>query len=474
MQSRAPSHNGSSTSIDSILVFTLDPQDKYLPPGVRRAATTSAIQQRKAKLAVTPKPRHRAATSEPDKEDTIPRTGQSTLERQRSLLSVFHKLRQTRSAGSNAKSGLAWPSRLFSRSGSRAGQSETSEEIPEVPKLPSQLLNRAVTGSGDAFNLPIQRPDTPPPMPSRDAPVPMVDRVESPSRRSSQIDAINGKSREEPENPQLQEDSNLSATSAPRLPHPSSTSTHALFEKLSEQLTRFAESTAIAKSSVAEHESHGKKRIETDVQIAAKDATLEESTSATHATSSLGPIKCPNMSEHLCPTTHGYATSSYAASDDQSPYFDSNTTHSNPMSPLHLSQPETPVMSEFGDEHFSIRRSSISLAQLAISDGHDLDQSLPRPPSRAAPPPPASKPATAYSTLGGFQGYSIPDSDHTSVLTIRKVPSTTFKPTDTTSNFGPQGNKKELVESWNDGSEHRMSALSELVEDLGYLGTVII
>lgn len=474
MQSRAPSHNGSSTSIDSILVFTLDPQDKYLPPGVRRAATTSAIQQRKAKLAVTPKPRHRAATSEPDREDTVQRTGQSTLERQRSLLSVFHKLRQTRSAGSNAKSGLAWPGKLFSRSGSRAGQSVASEKIPEVPKLPSQLLNSAATESGDAFNLPIQRPDTSPPMPSRDAPVPMVDRVEFTSRLGSQIDAMQGKSRQDLPNPNVQEDGNLPCTSVLKLPDPSSTSTDALFEKLSEQLTRFAESTAIGKSSAAEHERYGRSRVENDVQIAAKDATLEESTSATHTTFSLGAIKCPNMSEHLCPTTHTYATSSYAASDDHSPYFDSNTTHSNPMSPLHLSQPETPVLSEFGDEHFSIRRNSISLAHLAISDSHDLDQSPPRPPSRAAPPPPASKPATAYSTLGGFQGYSLPDSDHTSVLTIRKLPSTTFKPADTTSNFGPQGNKKELVESWNDGSGHRMSALSELVEDLGYLGTVII
>ena len=474
MQSRAPSHNGSSTSIDSIVVFTLDPQDKYLPPGVRRAATTSAIQQRKAKLTVTPKPRHSAATGEPDREDNVPRTGQSTLERQRSLLSVFHKLRQTRSAGSNVKSGLAWPGKLFSRSGSRAGQSATSEGIPEVPKLPSELLNSAVTGSGDAFNLPIQRPDTPPPMPSRDAPVPMVDRVESLSRPVSRMEAIQGKSREDLEKPKVQEDGCLPTTSVPKLPDLSSTSTDALFEKLNEQLTRFAESTAVARSSVAGSDRHGTSRVEKDVQIAAKNAKLEESTTATHATSSLSPIKCPNMSEHLCPTTHSYATSSYAASDDQSPYFDSNTTHSNPMSPLHLSQPETPVLSEFGDEHFSIRRNSISIAHLAISDSHDLDQSPLRPPSRAAPPPPASKPATAYSTLGGFQGYSIPDSDHTSVLTIRKLPSTTFKPADTTSTFGPQGNKKELVESWNDGSGHRMSALSELVEDLGYLGTVII
>ena len=468
MQSRAPSHNGSSTSIDSILVFTLDPQDKYLPPGVRRAATTSAIQQRRANLAAMPKPRHRAATSEPDKENNVPRTGQSTLERQRSLLSIFHKLRQTRSAGSNAKSGLAWPPKLFSRSGSRGGQSGTSEEIPEVPKLPSQLPNRAVTGSGDVLNLPIQRPDTSPPMPSRVAPVPIIERTESTSRSSPPIDAIHGKSPEDLQNPQVQEDGNLSTTSVLRLPDSSSTSTHALVEKVSEQLTRFTETTVIAKSGVARHESHGRPRIEKNVQMAAKNGTLEESTF------SLGAVKCPNMSEHLCPTTHSCATSSYAASDDQSPYLDSNTTHSNPMSPLHLSQPETPVMSEFGDEHFSIRRNSTSPAQLAISDTHSLDQLPPRPPSRAAPPPPASKPATAYSTLGGFQGYSIPDSDHTSVLTIRKYPSTTFKPADTSSNFGQQGTKKELVESWNDGSEHRMSALSELVEDLGYLGTVII
>ena len=465
MQSSAPSHNGSSTSIDSILVFTLDPQDKYLPPGVRRAATTSAIQQRRANLAAVPKARHRAATSEPDKEDNVPRTGQSTLERQRSLLSVFHKLRQTRSAGSNAKSGLAWPPKLFSRSGSRGGQSGTSEKIPEVPKLPSHLPSRAVIGSGDVLNLPIQIPDTPPPMPSRVAPVPIVERLESTSRLSSPIDAFRGKSQGNLENAEVQEDGNLSATSVIKLPDSSSTNTHALFAKVSEQLTRFAETTVIANSGVAGHDSHGGSRSERNV---------EESTLLSHARSSWGAVKCPNMSEPLYPPTRSCATSSYAASDDQSPYLDSNTTHSNPMSPLHLSQPETPVMSEFGDEHFSIRRNSTSPAQLAISDKHSLDQLPPRPPSRAAPPPPASKPATAYSTLGGFQGYSIPDSDHTSVLTIRKLPSTTFKPSETSTNFGQQGTKKELVESWNDGSEHRMSALSELVEDLGYLGTVII
>ena len=305
-------------------------------------------------------------------------------------------------------------------------------------------------------------------MPSRVAPVPIVDRTGPTSRLSSPIDVIHGKSQGDLENAKVQEDGNLSATSALRLPGSFSTSTHALFEKVSEQLTRFAETTVIAKSGVAGHESHGGLRIEKNVEVAAKDVPLEESTSY------LGAVKCPNMSEHLCPPTHSCATSSYAASDDQSPYLESNTTHSNPMSPLHLSQPETPVMSEFGDEHFSIRRNSTSPAQLAISDSHSLDQLHPRPPSRAAPPPPASKPATAYSTLGGFQGYSIPDSDHTSVLTIRKYPSTTFKPSDTSSNLGQQGTKKELVESWNDGSEHRMSALSELVEDLGYLGTVII
>ena len=476
MQSKVQSHNGSSTSIDSILVFTLDPKDKYLPPGVRRAATTSAIQQRRANLAATAKIPHRAARSEPEGRNTATRTGQSTLERPHSLLTVFNKLRQTRSAGSNAKSGPAWPRKLFSRSGSRAAHSGPPEDIPEVPKLPSPFHSRAVTASSDGFDLPIQRLGTPPPMPSRAPPVPIVDGIWGQSRPDLLVDPSHDGYEDLEEGSECVGKDASSLAPNIDLLESISMSCAAPLEKLRGLRTRFADPSNLVVS--GEERQDRSRRVE-DVQIAAKDAVLEQCTSATNATSSLGATKYPTMSEQLCPTNHGYTestTSSYAASDDLSPYLDSNTTHSNPMSPLHLSQPGTPVMSEFGDEHFSIRRNSTSLAQLTLSDSQALDQSSLRPPSRVAPAPPARKPATAYSTLGGFQGYSLPDSVHTSVLTIHQLPSNPFKPipADTASIFGQQGKRKDLVESWNDGSEHHMSALSELVEDLGYLGKMII
>lgn len=74
---------------------------------------------------------------------------------------------------------------------------------------------------------------------------------------------------------------------------------------------------------------------------------------------------------------------------------------------------------------------------------------------------------------GGFQGYSLPEDEHASATTLRKHPSTIFSPAshETTSN---NQNTNELIQSWNDGSHHPMSALQELVEDLGYLGQVIV
>lgn len=476
------SHNSSTTSIDSLLVFTLDPKDKYLPPGVRRAATTSAIQQRKAELAAsTLKPKLRAASTDPQGREGAVRTGQSTLERQRSLLSVFHKMRQTRSAGSNAKSGLTWPRKLFSRSGSRAGQTarEIDDDIPEVPKIPSYLPSRAATATRDACEPPIERPQTPPPIPSRAPPIPTSCSVQPTSlpvffdnlhHDQNQMASANVKIRENDLN---LTDSALGVSGA------FSSSNHSTpLEQLKERNSFFTEIATTAKSNQITNQRVYGPETGIDVpgeRLSASNVPLQRPSSATNAAPLSEPTKCPNTSEFLCPASHCYAdssTSSYTISDDFSPYFDSNTTQSNPMSPLHLSQPETPVTSDFGDD-IPIRRNSSSLVQLTLSDKHDLDYASIGPPARAPPPPPrapASKPTTAHSVLGGFRGYSLSSSENASVLTITRLPSTTFKAANTTSPFTQQGSRQDLVHSWNDG----MRPLSKFdLDDLSYLADVI-
>jgi hypothetical protein len=249
-------------------------------------------------------------------------------------------------------------------------------------------------------------------------------------------------------------------------------------DQLKERNSFFTEIATTAKSNQITNERVYGPETETDVpgeRLSASNVPLQRPSSATNAAPLSEPTKCPNTSEFLCPASHCYAdssASSYTISDDFSPYFDSNTTQSNPMSPLHLSQPETPVMSDFGDD-IPIRRNSSSLVQLTSSDKHDLDYASVGPPTRAPPPPPrapASKPTTAYSVLGGFHGYSLSNSENASVLTIRRLPSTTSKAANTTSPFTQQGSRQDLVHSWNDG----MRPLSKFdLDDLSYLANVI-
>ena len=142
------------------------------------------------------------------------------------------------------------------------------------------------------------------------------------------------------------------------------------------------------------------------------------------------------------------------------------------MSPCHLSQPETPVLSEFGDELLPTLRDLESFAHMGRCNSSDLDLPLARPSYKAGQQEGDTQ--TSHATLGSFQGYSLSDHDRSSVLTARKLPSPTPKKIDGASPLTQQKTKQDLVHSWNDGSEHHMTALGELVDDLGYLGTLII
>ena len=147
-------------------------------------------------------------------------------------------------------------------------------------------------------------------------------------------------------------------------------------------------------------------------------------------------------------------SSSYATSGLFSPSLSSATALTGYLSPIHLGQPDTPTISEFeggflgGGEHGMER----SICGNNADDTH-MNTTL-------------AKPEGAY-------GYKLPEEEHASALTLLNLEGTTPKVRRGDSPF-EQKSGNDLVESWNDGTEHRMTAMEELVNDLGYLGRMIV
>lgn len=478
------SRNVSSSSLDSA-VFTLDPKDKYLPPGVRRATTTSAIHARKARFTAITKPLIRSPPNCSTRAEVVPQTSKTThalliLERQRSLLSVFHRMRQTRSAGSNTNSNLVWPHKILSRA-SQPTKQHTSDP-QEAASLPDRAPGLPPTRIGDEFELPIQISST-----AGDtdrAPTAVMVNPAGLENNMNPLDQLSFSDRSQSALPNEKEQGveDGHATSLVRNVESSFLSSyHTPLEQLRDTLSYFT--PTLADRNYTTSSDHPDR-----LNLApATGETFTDPIKMPLDEKPDNPNAAPSTETHgsleldIHSPKYGYAESlaSYATSANFSPCLAPNTTHSGPMSPYHLSQPETPIMSEIGDEFLPPLRDPESLAQMGRGTSSELDLLLARPPSRAAPPQPPqpqgrSDTENSHATLGGFQGYSLPDHDHASVLTIRKLPSLTFKKTDGASAFSQKGSKQDLVHSWNDGSEHRMTALKELVDDLGYLGEIII
>lgn len=479
------SRNVSSSSLDSA-VFTLDPKDKYLPAGVRRVTTTSAVHSRKALLPATIRPMIRTPRNGSTEEEVAPQTSKMSqalliLERQRSILSVFHRMRQTRSACSNTKSSLVWPGKIISRDGHPLKQ-DVPEPATELPKLPCRAPSLPSTRMRDGHEMPIELPWT---MASTDrAPTnltvnfPGLKNNISPSEQLPSGDysqsALSHEIKQGSKDGQPMwsvRDSEASFLSSCYTP----------LEQLKDTVSYFVPTLADKKDDMALSDHHGGLNLALDVEEMFTGPTkmpLDEQTTIQNAFPSTEPLGSLEPGSHSAKYDYAESLASYATSANFSPCLASNTTHSGHMSPYHLSQPETPVMSEVGDDFLPPLRESESLTQMGRSTSSDLDLLLVRPSSRAALPelsrPRGGDTQNSHAKLDGFQGYSLPDHDHASILTIRRPPSITFKKTDGASPFTPKGNKQDLVRSWNDGSEHRMTALGELVDDLGYLGRVII
>lgn len=471
--------NVSSTSIDS-LVFTLDPSDKYLPPGVRRAATTSAIKQRKARPGAAPKIVHRSAStpvqsSYPPKTSSSSLVGQSTLRRQRSLGSVFQRMRQTRSAGSNVKSALAWPRKLFSRNGQSV--KVDSEDIPAVPKLPTQLSAQYSPAKETGFESRIQ----PPPTTYKNHEICLL--AEETAQGSMDVAWPHEDTSVTDYRPEFcrtwESHHNAEPRSGGGDTKISSESRHSTpLEYLENLDAQFAEFSAV---------------VGHDISLLTQE----------HSAGFLPPSDCADRSEPLKPRAstgeampqprtseeqqqaeqkfyaanyayREFSVFSYAASEDGFPDLASNTTHSGPMSPLHLSQPETPTTVAFEEDYdadfLQLQRYSGTSANFAPADPFIQLRGSPKPPTREPPPPPPPSktiPMTPRSTLSGFQGYSLPQDDYKSVTTIRKLPSSTLQSIKTPPPLPQQSGKEDLVHSWNDGSE-------QTLDDLGYLGQLIL
>ena len=472
----------SSNYLDSA-VFTLDPKDKYLPPGVRRAITTSAVHSRKACLPTTTRPMIRALRMGSAGAEVAPQASESiqalfTLERQHSLLSVFHRMRQTRSAGSSTNSSLVRPRKIFSRAGQPTKQ-DAGDPLPEMAKLHNCAPSLPPTRIGDGFAMSIELPFT---ANNTDrAPTTLMANLTGLKNNVRPLDQLPSSHQSQSalpnEREQGLEDGHL--TSSFRNSETSFLlSYYTPPEQLSDALSYFTPTPADERNDMALSNHLGRLNLAPDAEETLIDPTkrpLDKQTTIPNAvpsTETLGSCELDFDSPK-----YGYADSlaSYATSANFSPCLASNTTHSGPMSPCPLPQPVTPIMSDCEDEFLPPLRDSESLTQIGRSTSSDLGHLLARPFSRATPPrPQGGDTQNSHTTSGGFQVYSLPDHDHASVLTIRKLPSITIKKADGASPFPQKGSKQDLVHSWNDGSQDRMTSLGELVDDLGYLGEVII
>lgn len=161
----------------------------------------------------------------------------------------------------------------------------------------------------------------------------------------------------------------------------------------------------------------------------------------------------------------GSDSSSYSTSNLFSPGLAPGSVYTDAMSPYHLSQPDTPSISEFGGDFLETRTDSNFEPHVTL---FNVDG-----PKNVRIGSTAHLHDTQYPELDGFQGYSLSETEQASVLTLRKSSSATLESHGGGSPFGKQGSK-DLVRSWNDGSEHRITALEELFDDLGYLGEMIV
>ena len=145
------------------------------------------------------------------------------------------------------------------------------------------------------------------------------------------------------------------------------------------------------------------------------------------------------------------AYSSFRSSQIVSPSLTCSTAWTGYISPVHLGQPSTPQTKDFEELNLQSKKPSGSLAPSGPSyEDHEL----------------CSDPE--FPGASRFSGYSLPEADYTSALTLRNLPPATSQ----SSSANPplsQGNGHERVASWNVGAP-----FEDVLHDLSYLGGVIV
>lgn len=158
--------------------------------------------------------------------------------------------------------------------------------------------------------------------------------------------------------------------------------------------------------------------------------------------------------------------SSYKSADNFSPGLAPSTLQTDAMSPYHLPQPETPSMSEFGDGVFDFKLMSESELQDAVSNVMESDEiSL----HRLRLGSPRSVHDAAYS---GCHEYSLPPIEHESP-TLSKMLTKNSKSSYSELPLEARANNHSL-QSWNKDFQSSATMSEDLIEDLGYLGELII
>jgi hypothetical protein len=125
---------------------------------------------------------------------------------------------------------------------------------------------------------------------------------------------------------------------------------------------------------------------------------------------------------------------------------DSNIGCTDLLSRQQCSQPMTPLMSDFGEfvmDSFHMETSAFDEFSNDIMNGHS-----------------------------SFTGYKLTAAENSSVITLKPTPSPLLKDLQHGIAQYPKENLL-TVERWNDGGESQTSSLQELMDDLGYLGSVI-
>lgn len=164
--------------------------------------------------------------------------------------------------------------------------------------------------------------------------------------------------------------------------------------------------------------------------------------------------------------------STFSMNDHTSPSLSYATDpSSDPSSPCRLStQFDTPLPSELDDHMFASEYTAHSDVYL---QNQSTNESKKLPLNNLHIATADLHPQATGFDIRGFQGYSLPQEEYASELTLRKPPTPGFAAPLPQPATGSQ-NGADKVQCWNDGSEDRLSAMDELFNDLGYLGGVIL